>query len=149
MCREAWNNVEWTFLHSSFSPRKQCRALPPQFSHHDKGFINYVFCRNLAVRNPAGTRLDSSLVNKQVGQTPEANILINIGWSCLKQTLGCLDLVGGGAVQVQGDEGASRVKLRDRWGRGMQNWIQQSAQNVPRLKTLRGHSQQKPDSNCC
>ena len=32
-----------------------------------KGFINYVFCRNWAVRNPAGTRLDSSLVNKQVG----------------------------------------------------------------------------------
>ena len=32
-----------------------------------KGFINYVFCRNWAVRNPAGTRLDSSsLVNKQV-----------------------------------------------------------------------------------
>ena len=34
----------------------------------NKGFINYVFCRNWAVRNPAGTRLDSSsLVNKQVG----------------------------------------------------------------------------------
>ena len=38
----------------------------PQFSHHNKGFINYVFCRNWAFRNPAGTRLDSSLVNKQV-----------------------------------------------------------------------------------
>ena len=45
----------------------QCRELPPQFSHHNKGFINYVFCRNWAVRSPAGTRLDSSLVNKQVG----------------------------------------------------------------------------------
>ena len=33
----------------------------------NKGFINYVFCRNWAVRNPAGNRLDSSsLVNKQV-----------------------------------------------------------------------------------
>ena len=33
-----------------------------------KIFINYIFCRNWAVRNPAGTRLDSSsLVNKQVG----------------------------------------------------------------------------------
>ena len=31
----------------------------------------------------------------------------------------CLDLVGGGAVQMQGGVGASRVKLRDRWGRGM------------------------------
>ena len=40
--------------------------MPPQFSHHNKGFINYVFCRNWAVRNPAGTTLDSSLVNKQV-----------------------------------------------------------------------------------
>ena len=31
-----------------------------------KGFINYVFCRNWAVRNPAGTRLDSLalLINK-------------------------------------------------------------------------------------
>ena len=40
--------------------------MPPQFSHQNTGFINYVFCRNWAVRNPAGTRLDSSLVNKQV-----------------------------------------------------------------------------------
>ena len=32
------------------------------------GFINYVFCRHWAVRNPAGTSLDSSsLANKQVG----------------------------------------------------------------------------------
>ena len=35
--------------------------------HPNKGFINDVFCRNWAVRNPAGTRPDSSsLVNKQV-----------------------------------------------------------------------------------
>ena len=40
----------------------------PQFSHHNKCFINYVFCRNWAVRNPAVTRLDSSLVNKQVAE---------------------------------------------------------------------------------
>ena len=39
----------------------------PNFPHQNKGFINYVFCRNWAVRNHAGTRLDSSLVNKQVG----------------------------------------------------------------------------------
>ena len=45
----------------------------PQFSHHKKGFINYVFCRNWAVRNPAGTRLDSSLVNKQV-EVPGASM---------------------------------------------------------------------------
>ena len=36
----------------------------------NKGFINYVSCRNWAVRNPAGTRLDSSsLVNKQVAHS--------------------------------------------------------------------------------
>ena len=28
-------------------------------SYQNKGFINYVFSRNWAVRNPAGTRLDS------------------------------------------------------------------------------------------
>ena len=40
---------------------------PTYYSHHNKGFINYLFCRNWAVRNPSGTRLDSSsLVNKQV-----------------------------------------------------------------------------------
>ena len=32
-----------------------------------KGFINYISCRNWAVRNPAETRLDSSsLVNKKL-----------------------------------------------------------------------------------
>ena len=54
------------FLEERECVEKQCRAMPPQFSHHNKGFINYVFCRNWAVRNPAGTRLDSSLVKKQV-----------------------------------------------------------------------------------
>ena len=38
----------------------------PISPHQNKGFINYVFCRNWAVRNPAGTRLESSLVTKQV-----------------------------------------------------------------------------------
>ena len=37
--------------------------------HSKQGFINNVFCRNWAVRYPAGTRLgSSSLVNKQVVQ---------------------------------------------------------------------------------
>ena len=27
--------------------------------YQNKGFVNYVFCNNWAVRNPAGTRLDS------------------------------------------------------------------------------------------
>ena len=42
----------------------------PIFPHQNKGLINYVFCRNWPVRNPAGTRQDSSrLVNKQVAVT--------------------------------------------------------------------------------
>ena len=28
------------------------------FPHHNKGFINHIFCSNWAVRNRAGTRLD-------------------------------------------------------------------------------------------
>ena len=51
------------------SSRKAVKEAPanfPQKKH--KGFIEYVFCRNWDVRNPAGTRLDSSsLVNKEVG----------------------------------------------------------------------------------
>ena len=47
----------------------------------NKGFINYVFCRNCAVRNHAGTRLDSSsLVKKQVesqGLLLMINCLVN------------------------------------------------------------------------
>ena len=50
------------------SCRKAVKTITIQFPPgQKKGFINYVFCRNWAVRNPAGTRLDSSsLVNKQV-----------------------------------------------------------------------------------
>ena len=46
-------------LHISLSPYKQCKETPPWFSQDNKGFINYIFCINKAVRNPAGTRLDS------------------------------------------------------------------------------------------
>ena len=46
--------------------------MPSQFSNHNKGFIYYVFCRNWAFRNPAGTTLDSSLVNKKVDQLSSA-----------------------------------------------------------------------------
>ena len=55
----------------SFSSRKAVKEAPANFPQKNKGFINYVFCRNWAVRNPAGTRLaSSSLVNKQVGLKP-------------------------------------------------------------------------------
>ena len=50
------------------SSRKAVKEAPANFRQKKRGFINYVFRRNWAVRNPAGTRLDSSsLVNKQVG----------------------------------------------------------------------------------
>ena len=50
-----------------FSPMKAMQRIATSVLHHNNGFINHVFCRNWAVRNPAGTRLDSSsLVNKQV-----------------------------------------------------------------------------------
>ena len=55
-------------LHIPFPPGTQQREAPPYFPHHNKGFINYVSCRNWGVRNPA--RL-SSLVNKQVAQGAE------------------------------------------------------------------------------
>ena len=51
---------------SSRKAVKEEPAIFPQKKH--KGFLNYVFRRNWAVRKPAGIRLDSSsLVNKQVG----------------------------------------------------------------------------------
>ena len=72
--KEKWRHVHSTSfqasLHITFPPGKQCSDLSPNFPHQNKGFINYVFCRNWAVRNLAGTRLDSSLVTKQVGQMP-------------------------------------------------------------------------------
>ena len=50
------------------SSSKAAKEAPSNFPQKkNKGFLNYVFCRNWGVRNPAGSRLDSSsLVNKQV-----------------------------------------------------------------------------------
>ena len=48
--RRMINGLVLTFL---FSIKKT----PSYFSHKKKGFINYVFCRNWAVRNPARARL--------------------------------------------------------------------------------------------
>ena len=42
-----------------FPPGKQSREAPTDSPHQNKDFINYVFCRNWAVRKPAGIRLDS------------------------------------------------------------------------------------------
>ena len=67
-----WRHVHSTSfqasLHIPFPPGKLWSEASPNFPHQNKGFINYVFCRNRAVRNPAGTRLESSLVTKQVGE---------------------------------------------------------------------------------
>ena len=42
-----------------FSRKAVKRSTIQLFPHQNKGFINFVFCRNWAVRNPVGTRLDS------------------------------------------------------------------------------------------
>ena len=72
--KQKWRHVHSTSfqasLHIPFPPGKQWSEASPNFPHQNKGFINYFFCRNLAVRNPAGTRLDSSLAIKQVGAVP-------------------------------------------------------------------------------
>ena len=46
-------------LVSTFPFLHEKNAEKPNLSCHNKGFINYVFCKNWSVRNPAGTRLDS------------------------------------------------------------------------------------------
>ena len=49
------------------SSRRAVKEALANFPQKNKGFINYVFCRNWDVRNSSGTRLDSSsLANKQV-----------------------------------------------------------------------------------
>ena len=51
-------NMSTIFSFSMLSNAEKSHLLLPG-SHHIKGLSNDVFCRNLAVRNPAGTRLDS------------------------------------------------------------------------------------------
>ena len=54
-------------LYSRKAVKTSAFHFPPK---NTKGFVNYVFCRNWAVRDHAGTRLDySSLVNKQIAVT--------------------------------------------------------------------------------
>ena len=68
------------------SSRKAVKEAPANLPQKNKGFINYVFCRNWAIRNPAVTRLDSSsLVNKQVAIKP--NIFSKKSFH-----MGCIDL---------------------------------------------------------
>ena len=50
-----------TFLIIPLSSRNALKRSTPK----NKGFINYVFCRNWVVRSPAGTRLDSSSLVKK------------------------------------------------------------------------------------
>ena len=61
--RRTMNGLVFTFFFSVEAMKRNSILV----IHQNKGFINYIFCRNWGVRNPAGTRLDtSSLVNKQV-----------------------------------------------------------------------------------
>ena len=50
------NRLDSTFI---FSSCKKWWETPLLFCRHNKGFINYTLCRNWAVRNHAGTMLDS------------------------------------------------------------------------------------------
>jgi hypothetical protein len=68
-----------SFLILPLLSRKAVKRSTIQFPPKNKYFINYVFCRNWAVRNTAGTRLDSSsLVNKQVGWTGKLQLKTNL-----------------------------------------------------------------------
>ena len=49
-------SASWWF---PFPPGSQWIEAPPDSPNQNKGFINYFFCRNWAVRNPAETRVDS------------------------------------------------------------------------------------------
>ena len=64
---KSWKDDEMTCLYLFVFSMEEMKRNSILVFHQNKGFINYVFCRNWGVRNPAGTRLDtSSLVNKQV-----------------------------------------------------------------------------------
>ena len=56
ICKEDWKDQEWTCINFSFSP---CRETSTSLSHHNIGFIYYIFFRNWADRKHAGTRLNS------------------------------------------------------------------------------------------
>ena len=56
----------WTYLHFPVSPLlKQRRESLPKFSHQNKDFIKYIFCRNWGVRNPAGFRVQGVVGYRQ------------------------------------------------------------------------------------
>jgi hypothetical protein len=48
----------FSFLILPLSSRKALKRSTTQSPNQNKGFLNYVFCRNWAVRNLTGTRLD-------------------------------------------------------------------------------------------
>ena len=63
--------------------------------HQNKIFTNYVSCRNWAVRNPAGTRLDSILVNKQVVHSLSQTLLEAVSdWFMISSVLVPLQVSG-------------------------------------------------------
>ena len=49
----------FSFMILFFSFGEALKRSTTQFPNQNKGFLNNVFFRNWAVRNPAGTRLDS------------------------------------------------------------------------------------------
>ena len=80
MFRETWKDGEWTCLHLFFSSDKQCRETLSEFSHHNKGFINYFFLQKLGCQKPCWDQARlSSLINKQVG----ADVVVGLAASAV------------------------------------------------------------------
>ena len=88
--KQKWRHVHSTSfqvsLHIHFPQGTIWSKASANLPHQNKSFTNYVSCRNWAVRKPAGTRLDSSLVNKQVVHSLSQTLLqARFGTGCEQQ----------------------------------------------------------------
>ena len=78
-CMENRKSGDKSFLHNfkplyTFPfPKKSIKRSPPLFPPSEQRLHKSQFLQNWAVRNPAGTGLDSSQVNKQI----DVNIALN------------------------------------------------------------------------
>ena len=90
--KDVWKQVHSTSFQGSlyipFPPGKHWREAPPYFPHKYKRLINHSFCRNWAVRNHTGTRLDSLAWWMNKMQTPLFQL-----WSIFLHLVGRLELL--------------------------------------------------------
>ena len=67
MCREAWNDVEWTCLHFCFFPMKAMQRNATSVFSSQQRFHKLRFLQKLGCQKPYWDQARlSSLVNKQV-----------------------------------------------------------------------------------